>query len=376
VAARIAGEGKVEPRTGLVAIRQFGKTGGFMPAQSYRKKGLLLSRETPRASDRQIRDLQRDLRQLGYLRAGIDGVFGPATQSAVKALQYDLLHNDGRSTGTDGSAPLSVLDYNRGRVVMVNGLVDQGLAGCIADMLNEPAFPSLPKSDDPRGENKKIRNSMKTLSPSQVPIPFLMGILQQESGLKHYNEPPGGDEDSYILIGLDTNASEKFIITSRGYGAGQYTLFHHPPKKEEVEDFMLDVEKNLQKAIGELRDKFDHFVNGNTSGTRADDRLAEYGAGPLRSCKYPPGDERCLRDCQKCMIDAGQMNIWEGVTPLYKGSVFKFVPTQYYRTASYTSVPIHKNIGCDWPYAVRRYNGAGMNSYHYQAIVLKNVLKS
>ena len=75
------------------------------------------------------------------------------------------------------------------------------------------------------------------------------------------------------------------------------------------------------------------------------------------------------------MIDAGQMDIQEGVTLLYKGSAFKFVPTQYYRAASYTSVPIRKNIGCDWPYAVRRYNGAGMNSYHYQVIVLKNVLK-
>jgi hypothetical protein len=27
-----------------------------------------------------------------------------------------------------------------------------------------------------------------------------------------------------------------------------------------------------------------------------------------------------------------------------------------------------------WPYAVRRYNGAGVNSYHYQAQVLLRVL--
>lgn len=346
-----------------------------MPTLSYRKKGLLLSRETSHATDLQIQDLQRHLRQLGYLKAGIDGAFGPATQLAVKALQYDLLHNDGRSTSNDGPGPVSVLDYNRGRVVAVNGVVDQGLAGCIADLLSDPAFPSLPKADDPRGENKKVRDLMKALPPKQVPIPFLMGILQQESGLKHYNEPPGGDEDSYILVGLDTNASEKFIITSRGYGVGQYTLFHHPPQKEEVEDFMLDVEKNLQKAMGELKEKFDLFVNGNTRGTRADDRIAEYGTEPLRGCKYPAGDERNLKNCKNCMIDAGEMNIQEGVTPLYKGASFKYVPTAYYKNASYQSVPIRKNIGCDWPYAVRRYNGAGMNSYHYQAIVLKNVLK-
>ncbi len=116
-------------------------------------------------------------------------------------------------------------------------------------------------------------------------------------------------------------------------------------------------------------------MDGNTSGTRSDDRLAEYGTGPLRICKYPAADERYLKDCQPCMIVAGQKNIQEGVTPLYKGSGFKYVPTPYYRSASYASVPIRKNMGCDWAYAVRRYNGAGMNSYHYQAVVLKNVLK-
>jgi hypothetical protein len=347
-----------------------------MTVLSYRKKGLFLRREMPRGADLQVRDLQRHLRQLGYLKAGIDGDFGPVTQTAVKALQYDLLHNDGRGTGRDGRAPVSVLDYNRGRVVAVDGVVDQGLAGCIADMLNDPAFPSLPRADDPRGENEKVRESMKALPSREAPIPFLMGILRQESGLKHYNEPRGKDEDSYILVGLDTNASEKFIIPSRGYGAGQYTLFHHPPQKEEVEDFMLDVGKNLQKAMGELREKFTLFVNGGTSGTRSDDRIAEYGNGPLRPCKYPAGDERFMADCRQCAVDAGQVNIQEGVTPLYKGSAFKFVPTQYYRTASYPSVPVRRNMGCDWPYAVRRYNGAGINSYHYQAIVLKNVLQS
>ena len=76
-----------------------------------------------------------------------------------------------------------------------------------------------------------------------------MGILQQESGLKHYHEPRGADEDTFINVGLDINAGKKYIITSRGYGAGQYTLFHHPPRREEIKDFMLDVEKNLQKAM-------------------------------------------------------------------------------------------------------------------------------
>jgi peptidoglycan hydrolase-like protein with peptidoglycan-binding domain len=346
-----------------------------MPTLSYNKRGLCIEKRGAGASERQIRDLQKDLRQLGYLKGGIDGKFGKVTEMAAKALQYDLLYNDGRSNRNDGEAPVRVLDYNRGRVVVVTGIVDPGLAGCLSDMLDEPNFPSLPKADDPKTENSKIVSLMKEMPSEVVPIPLLMAILQQESGLKHYNEPPKNDEDTYIVIGLDTNASEKHIITSRGYGAGQYTLFHHPPKQEEIEDFMLDVKKNLQKAVRELREKFDYFVNGNTSGTRADDRIVEYGSGPLRFCQYSQDDPRYMRDCKQCMINAGQQDIKEGVTPIYKGSNHKFVPTEYYGSGSYDSVPIRKNVPCDWPYAARRYNGAGINSYHYQTLVLRNVLK-
>jgi hypothetical protein len=43
---------------------------------SYQKRGLVLKRRGSGATNRQIRDLQKDLRQLGYLRGGIDGDFG------------------------------------------------------------------------------------------------------------------------------------------------------------------------------------------------------------------------------------------------------------------------------------------------------------
>jgi hypothetical protein len=228
--------------------------------------------------------------------------------------------------------------------------------------------------DDPKAENIKLITVMRSLPSTTLPIPFLMGVLQQESGLKHYHEPRANDEDTFITVGLDTNATEKYIITSRGYGVGQYTLFHHPPRQDEVNDLMLDVGKNIRKAMNELRDKFDRFVNGDTTGTRSDDRIVEYGNGPLRPCKYASGDSRYMKDCTQCMMKAGQIDIKEGVTPVYQGSQFTFIPTQYYRKASYAGVPVRKNICCDWPYAVRRYNGAGINSYHYQAIVLKNIL--
>ncbi len=345
-----------------------------MPSLSYRQPGLVLQKGGGNASERQIRDLQRDLRRLGYLKSGIDGKFGNLTQRAVKALQHDLLSNDGKSIGNDGSAPVMVLDYNRKRVVDVTGFVDQDMVACVSDMLEDPDFPLLPKADNPKRENNKIANQISGMPSQKVPIPFLMAILKQESGMKHFFEPNPGDEDTYITVGLDTNSSQKHIITSRGYGLGQYTLFHHPPRAEEIDDFMLDVGKNLIKAIDELKYKFDYFVNGHTPGTRADDRIAEYGSGELRDCKYTIEDSHYLRDCKRCLENAGTEEIRMGVTPFYEGCANTFHVTQYYKKQVYRNVPVRKNIGCDWPYAMRRYNGSGVNSYHYQVRVLKHLL--
>jgi hypothetical protein len=51
---------------------------------------------------------------------------------------------------------------------------------------------------------------------------------------------------------VDERIDQSFVVTSRGYGAGQYTLFHHPPAPQEVTDLMLNVTKNVQRAAGEL----------------------------------------------------------------------------------------------------------------------------
>ena len=345
-----------------------------MPDLSYRQPGLVLKRSGTAATERQIRDLQRDLRRLGYLKNGIDGVFGEGTERAVRALQHDLLMNEGKSTGGDGAAPVRVLDYNRGRVMQVTGEIDQALVECIADMLDDPNCPTLPCAENPAEENRKIIAQITAMPSQDVPIPFLLAILTQESGLKHFIEPKPGDDDTFIVVGLDTNSSQPDAITSRGYGAGQYTLFHHPPRKEEVRDCMLDPGKNLQMTVAKLREKFDNFVIGPTTGTHADDRLAEYGKGPLRLCKYTPDDSRYMKDCKQCLQAASLQDIKQGVTLLYKGSSYTYQPTQYYSVAFYRDVPVRKNVGCDWPYAVRRYNGAGINSYHYQVRVLKHLL--
>jgi len=340
---------------------------------SYQKPGLTLQSGAPAARAAQVADLQEHLRQLGYLRSGIDGKFGPGTDSAVRALRHDLLHNDGSSRGGDGRAPVSVLDFNRGRVGLVNGVLDQPLAACVADLLAADAFPKVPASASPREDNRRVREQISRLTGLPVPPPFLLAIFRQESALQHYREPAGADRDCYVVVGLDTNASQKHVITSRGYGIGQYTLFHHPPRAEEVAGVIQDPGRNVQRAAGELKAKFDGFVMGASSGTRADDRVAEQGTGPLRVCKYAPQDARYLRDCAACARDAGAHDISPG-DRVYAGSGLAFEPTQYYRSARYRGVPVRRKFPCDWPYALRRYNGAGINSYHYQARVLANLL--
>jgi hypothetical protein len=83
-----------------------------MPVLTYRRPGLTIRRGGSEGSKEQVRHLQRDLRQLGYLRKGIDGKFGKGTELAVAALQHDLLSNFGKSTQNDGDAPIQILDYN------------------------------------------------------------------------------------------------------------------------------------------------------------------------------------------------------------------------------------------------------------------------
>jgi hypothetical protein len=344
-----------------------------VPNLSYRQTGLVLKAGGTAATTEQIKDLQKDLRRLGYLKSGIDGAFGSGTSRAVKALQHDLLHQDGKSRGGDGDAPVRFIDFNRG-VTLETGEADQALVESISAILDDASVAMLPSVADPVAENEKILVQLRDNPPANVPLQFLLAILAQESGLKHFHEPQGKDVDTFITIGLDTGTGQDFVITSRGYGAGQFTLFHHPPTAAEVNDFMLDVGKNVQRASRELREKFDGFISGPTPGTRADDRIAEHGSGPLRMCKFASGDPRFLRDCDNCLAEVGVQNLVKDITPLFPGSPSTYQPTALRNLfTEYKDVPIRASFECDWPYAVRRYNGSGMDSFHYQAQVLLNL---
>jgi hypothetical protein len=125
-----------------------------------------------------------------------------------------------------------------------------------------------------------------------------------------------------------------------------------------------------------LRDKFDHFVANETSGgDNADDRIAEFGSGTLRLCQFVPGDARFMADCKACAVKAGLQVIVTEATPFYVGSSSVYQSTPYYNPAPVKTVPMRANFGCDWPYAARRYNGSGVNSYWYQSLVLNHLLQ-
>lgn len=334
--------------------------------RDYQQDGLVLARGDGSVS--LVRALQQDLRCLGYLPDGIDGVFGGGTAAAIRALQYDLIN----PPQAHGEAPIRIADFNQnGGVTTVTGVLDQALAGCIAALLAAPGVDWVPRSDDPAGANRAALRQAEHLTGVGVPMPFLLAMFVQESNCQHFQVPTGRSSDDFVTIGLDRNIRDvPDQITSRGYGMGQFTIFHHPPTPAEVRDFIVDAVGNLQKAIGELRAKFDNFVVGPAD--RADDRTAEHPGQALRTCKYTAEDPRYLSDCRACAVAAPSIDIHQG-TPAYQGAGFGYQPDQYYPSAEYAGEPDRAGFACDWPYAARRYNGSGNNSFHYQTRILRNL---
>jgi peptidoglycan hydrolase-like protein with peptidoglycan-binding domain len=336
---------------------------------TYRKAGLAKGS----ADHDLIKALQRDLRALGYLRQGIDGDFGDGTRLAVCRLQHDLLNNNGSSTSGDGNAPCAVRDFNNGRVSAIDGVVAPGLADCIADLLAADAYPKLPSAEDPHAANAAAVDQIRN-NPSKIaPTPFMLAMFRQESNLQHYRVPAGANSDNFVTVGLDIkNPDEQNHVTSRGYGLGQFTIFHHPPHPAEVGDFIVNPVKNVEKAHKELREKFDKFV-ANLPPGGADDRHAEHPGEPLRLCKFSSSDPRFLRDCRDCAAQAPKLTI-RADTPVIAGSAMKYGDQELYREYPLTGVPDRASFPCDWPYAARRYNGGGALSYNYQSRILRNLV--
>lgn len=343
----------------------------------YNQPGVALA-ENANNNPALVRALQRDLRALGYLRRGIDGDFGAGTARAVRALQYDLIHNDGASTGGDGRAPVAMTSFNDdghggSRVAAVTGVADQPLAQCLEAILADPRVPALPSAADAAAANRAALAAIAGAASTVAPTPFIAAMVALESSGQHFRVPRQGDADNFVTVGLDRNdAREPDRITSRGYGIGQYTLFHHPPSAAEIAGFVADPARNVQHAYRELREKFERFVRGPADA--ADDRTAEHPILPLRLCRYARDDQRYMRDCRACAAAAQKVDIVRG-TPCYPGAAIGYQPSQYHPSAGYSGVPDRAEFLCDWPYAARRYNGSGNDSFHYQTQVLLQLLQ-
>jgi hypothetical protein len=331
----------------------------------YQRAGLTLAKG--QANDTAlVRALQHDLRQLGYLHRGIDGAFGDGTVRAIRSLRYDLMHNGG--TGRDGKAPVAVTSYNRGRLTaQITDVLDQNLADCIADMLADPDFPPLPHSATAASDNARAITAIAAAHSTVAPTPFMLAIVLQESTGLHFSVPRNQDQDDFVIIGLDhAKDAPPDQITSRGYGIGQYTLFHHPPSTSEVQRCIVDPVGSVALAYTTLHDKIALAIP-------SPDRQTEHPQQQFRPCRYAASDPRYLRDCTACTRATRKLDIQPG-TPFYLGSDGTYQPTKYHPTATYSGVPDRADFPCDWPYAVRRYNGDGPDSYHYQAEVLLRLL--
>jgi peptidoglycan hydrolase-like protein with peptidoglycan-binding domain len=338
----------------------------------------ILSRNA--ASPDQVRELQQSLRALGYHRSSITGVWGAGTDAAVAALRYDLLHNDGSdSEDPQAAAPVPMTSFNAdGGVVAApaSGVssVEPALAACIDALMADGRVGKVPAAADAARANAQVWSTVVAMRSAIAPTPFLLAIFKQESGGRHYQVPVPGDLDNFVIVGQDRNdPAAPQAITSRGYGLGQYTFFHHPLGPAEISGLVDDPTQNALAAFKELRGKFKGAVVTGDKATSADDRLAEHPLLSLRECIYPTPDARRFIDCQACAAKARKVDIKPG-DPVFEGSKLAWAPTQYYASASYVGVPDRADFPCDWPYAVRRYNGSGINSYHYQARVLTNVL--
>ena len=339
----------------------------------YQQPGLTLSRNGNAPEDL-VCSLQRDLRALGYKSAGINGFFDAATERAIRALQIDLLKPAPPGLPASGMSRYNSTDATGVRVTAVTGMLDQALARCMAAMLADPTFSRVPDSGDPRGDNARVLAAIRAHPGATAPSPFVVAIVRQESGGRHYAVPHPGEEDAFVTVGLDrNNAARPDEITSRGYGVGQYTLTHHPPADAEVRDFILDPVSNVESVYSLLRRKLDRFVAGPDD--KADDRAVEHPLLPIRLCRYAPSDVRYMMDCSTCARAVRTVQIVPGM-PVYQGARTLYEPDQYYPSANYHGVPDRAEFLCDWPYAVRRYNGSGLDSFHYQARVLRNLLTS
>ncbi len=302
--------------------------------------------------------LQRDLGDLGYFAGEADGRFEAATRDAVIALQLDLLAASGVIAG-----------FNQSRVTAADGIVDDGLVDCIAALIAAPDVAKLPRAADPAAANAQARKALGLGPLGGVPSAFLQAWLDL-AGDGHFRV-----SDGLIRLVLERgDAAAPQRITARRYGLAGYRLDHHPPTAAEVAAVIVDPIGNAGQAAAALEAAFGALpVRRRIAGAAgSDDRDAEHPILDLRPCRYPPQDPRFLRDCRACAAAAGTVAIVGGA-PVYYRAALTYLPTASWPVADRAGVPRRADFLCDWPYAIRRAAGDGIDSYHAQAAMLQGL---
>ena len=113
-----------------------------------------------------------------------------------------------------------------------------------------------------------------------------------------------------------------------------------------------------------MRGKFDRFVIGPDS--RLTIAFTEAGSGPLRLCKFDSADPLYIATASTASSRRELRTSSLGKRPC-RWLSDTYQATQHTKSLLRRTCPFRRNIACDWPYAVRRYNGSGPNSYDYQA---------
>jgi len=278
--------------------------------------------------------------------------FNSKLSSAVKSLKWELINNRSLSRFGNYSA--------------VNDTVTNALVVTMESMVQDPEIGVVYGTKDYEGANSKVELRIKGFSSEEFPQPLMGAILYEETGLRWFRP------DGYPTIGLDFNdKSNPERITSRGFFVSQRTLFKYPVDQSRI-DSMDSLDEDLNFFSRHLENKYKKYIVSSKPSVRDDLRLESFSKSELRGCKYSPDDSKYMIDCKNCVEGLKRRDYPLGVR-LAKGSSWKLRKTRYHKRDGYKNMPDFKEFPCDYLFAIRRYNGGGINSFHYLMQVLEHL---
>lgn len=274
----------------------------------------------------------------------------------IKSLQFELLYNP----------ELSKINYTG----KLDGERTHVLREALKKMWDCSDIPRITKVDNPSEANSKIREIIENKLKSSFPKPLVLAVLEQESNLMWYRK------DGYPTIGLDyNNKVQPYVITSRGLFLSQRTVFDYPFKQEQLNQYD-SVEVDLNFVVDLLNLKYDKFIVSKDPKTNDDLRSSSFGSEDLRGCKYETSDSRYKSDCKNCVWSGDLRDYKKDRSVLGDKKQWVLKSSQYHKIKQYLQFPDYSKFPCDYLFSIRRYNGSGINSFHYLMRVLKHLKKN